>query len=1287
MYRYWVGCLIGVLCWAGFSVGGRFVAAAETRGSADLPAGLVVQVGAGDIESVIRLAAEGGRLIQVFDTDAKKVATARELVAEAGLYGTVAVDRFDGQHLPIIDDVAAAVILRSSFSVRSDEALRVARPLGVVVHDNGTITVKPRPASLDVWTHYLHDPTNNAVSKDSVVAPPRRYQWVGSPRYSRHHDRMSSVSAVVATEERVFSIVDEALPVSILLPPRWQLVARDAFSGVVLWKKPIDKWAPHLWPLKNGPANLPRRLVAQGDRVFVTLSFDGPVSMLDAATGKTVRTYADTEGAEEILLRDGVLYLVIVRDRPTLTSLAPAARNQFYWQDTPRRIMAVDSESGNVLWAVDSPVLPVTLTVGDARVLFHDGKSVVCLNRDTGEVVWRSQPIERAEVIQSFYAPTLVLYDNVVLFSGGETAGVQTGSWYMSGKDTMTALSLEDGRVLWQAPHPPSGYRSAEDLFVAKGLVWTGETTSGRAVGVFTGRDPLSGEIKVAFPPDVDTYWFHHRCYRGKATENYLLTSRTGTEFIDIEKHSWDINDWVRGACLYGVMPANGMLYAPQHPCACYLESKLSGFNAVAPAKGERVPGWARNVPRLEKGEAYDWTPAGDVRAEWPTYRHDGERSGRTSAKVGIDGGIDVAWEAKLGTGKLTPPVVGNGLVYVAAVDRHVLYAVDQQSGEVRWQYTTGGRIDSPPTLYRGRVLFGCRDGYVYCLRADDGALIWRFRAAPVDQRMVAWEQVESVWPVHGSVLIHNDRLYTVAGRSLFLDDGMRFLILDPESGELIAEKQYDARDPATGKEVQEFVSWLNMPAAMPDIMSTDGKLLYMLSAAFDFEGNRLPLEKMPTSGNADAGAPEPFVRPDRVHLFSPTGFTDDTWWHRTYWIYGSDFISGWQGYFRAGMAVPAGRILVLGDDQVFGYGRKPKYYRWTTPIEHQLFAAPKPGLEKAEQPSGKTVLEIAPSEALSPANTALTVEAWIRPSRETGVVLAHGGGNLGYVLYLDKGRPVFQLRWGPQATVKVAGKRLDLKQWHHVAGVVTAEGNVRLFVDGAPSGRAEAPQLLAKAPMEGISIGRDDRSLVGDYTGASPFDGVIDEVRIYHEALSPADVASHASGDSAAPIDSAVLALSFDDGKVQDASPAKNACDAADPQFAEGKFGEALVFSGGEEAVPGYRVPHEWIADLPFFARAMVLTGDALYVAGPVDLINEEELYKEVSDPSRPVPATLREQEAAFEGRKASYLGAVSPQTGELLGQWELPATPTFDGMIATDGCLWLSTQQGTLLCIKPKR
>ena len=33
-------------------------------------------------------------------------------------------------------------------------------------------------------------------------------------------------------------------------------------------------------------------------------------------------------------------------------------------------------------------------------------------------------------------------------------------------------------------------------------------------------------------------------------------------------------------------------------------------------------------------------------------------------------------------------------------------------------------------------------------------------------------------------------------------------------------------------------------------------------------------------------------------HLFSATGFLDDTWWHRTYWQYGVWFRGGFGGFF-----------------------------------------------------------------------------------------------------------------------------------------------------------------------------------------------------------------------------------------------------------------------------------------------------------------------------------------------------------------------------------------------------
>ena len=136
-----------------------------------------------------------------------------------------------------------------------------------------------------------------------------------------------------------------------------------------------------------------------------------------------------------------------------------------------------------------------------------------------------------------------------------------------------------------------------------------------------------------------------------------------------------------------------------------------------------------------------------------------------------MDSTVGPKWNAKLG-GRLTAPVISGGLVYVAQTDQHRIVAIDQVSGRVVWTYTIGGRIDSPPTIRDGRVVFGGADGWVYCLTTD-GDLVWRYRAAPLDRRAMAFEQLESLWPVHGSVLVHEDSVYCVAGRSIFLDGGL----------------------------------------------------------------------------------------------------------------------------------------------------------------------------------------------------------------------------------------------------------------------------------------------------------------------------------------------------------------------------------------------------------------------------------------------------------------------------------------------------------------------------------
>jgi outer membrane protein assembly factor BamB len=268
----------------------------------------------------------------------------------------------------------------------------------------------------------------------------------------------------------------------------------------------------------------------------------------------------------------------------------------------------------------------------------------------------------------------------------------------------------------------------------------------------------------------------------------------------------------------------------------------------------------------------------------------------------------------------------------VAAVDRHTVHALDADSGEPLWSFTAGARVDSPPTVWQGRVLFGSADGFVYCLRADDGELVWRFRAAPEDLRLTAEEQVESVWPVPGSVLVREGVVYCVAGRSMWLDGGLRLLRLDAATGRVLSETVLDDKYPGTDDTLQRDIRWPNLPVALPDVLSCDGEHVYMRSQPFDLEGRRTEVIT-PRDATVQRG--------ETAHLFCPTGFLDDSWWHRSYWIYGRTFVGGAGGWYLAAYQAPAGRILAVDDTTVYGFGRVPMRFTGT-PNTYHLFACDK---------------------------------------------------------------------------------------------------------------------------------------------------------------------------------------------------------------------------------------------------------------------------------------------------------------------------------------------------------
>ena len=922
---------------------------AEVLQKTGIQGGLIVHVGCGDGKLTASLRVNDRYIVQGLDTNAANVRKARQHIRSLGIYGEVTADTFDGKHLPYAENLLNLLIVEDSADLTADEIRRVMAPRGeVLMNKDGRWRkrTKPWPDEIDEWTHFLHGPDNNAVAEDTRVLPPRHTQWVAGPRWGRSHDHMSGLSAAVSSAGRLFYIIDEGSVASVKAPSRWMLVARDAFNGVLLWKKEISPWENHLRPFRSGPAELPRRLVAVGERVYVTLGYGKPVTALDAATGEVLRTYEGTENTHEIVVDDGHLYLVISaplqEDSPTTGKILrsfPVWRGSYLEYTTqymPRHVRVVNAESGELVWKKDDSevtnILPLTLIVSDGQVFFQNERHLIALKAQTGDVHWRAE----RPAIRHRYAwlvPTLVVKDGVVLSADrSPDLPVDTGNpdmtqveWQVSanhileGGDIM-AFSAETGKKLWTAP-THEGFNSPADVFVIDGKVFSGILAWGKHPGITEVYDLHTGEVVATRSPDQEKYTLgfgHTRCYRHKATSNYVIHGRAGVEFLEVNSDRVIADHWVRGACQYGILPCNGLVYAPTHPCACYITAKLSGFNALAGGEREMPKTGPKTPNILEKGPAYGQienrepvlSAAEGSKTEnpsqWPTLRGDNARSG--AAGFSMSPRLRPRWEKAL-PGPLTAVVCAGGKLYVAQRESHTVHALKADDGSPVWSYTVAGRVDSPPTVHAGLVYFGSADGWMYCLRAEDGVLAWRFCVAPESRQVVSYGQLESAWPVPGNVLVckqkgrTNPVAYAAAGRSSYVDGGVYLCAVDAVTGELIARRRISHLDPETGLEPQETIRGVTMPGAIPDVLASDGSSVFMRHQRFDLNGE--PLEQ-----NVD-------------HLFCSAGYVDDTWWHRTYLQIGREMSGGYGGWGTAGRQRISGKAVVRNENRAFGFGRK----------------------------------------------------------------------------------------------------------------------------------------------------------------------------------------------------------------------------------------------------------------------------------------------------------------------------------------------------------------------------
>ena len=183
---------------------------------------------------------------------------------------------------------------------------------------------------------------------------------------------------------------------------------------------------------------------------------------------------------------------------------------------------------------------------------------------------------------------------------------------------------------------------------------------------------------------------------------------------------------------------------------------------------------------------------------DWPMWRYDAYRSAASPDDLPDE--LQLAWTRQytpreqvwddplnndlMPYDKVFEPVIMGQRMFLGFNDRDKVVALDLASGRQLWEFFAGGPVRLPPAAWRGHVYFSSDDGYLYCVRATDGVLVWKFRGGPSARKVIGNRRIISAWPARGGPVIRGGQVYFAASIWPFM--GTFIYALDAKSGSIV---------------------------------------------------------------------------------------------------------------------------------------------------------------------------------------------------------------------------------------------------------------------------------------------------------------------------------------------------------------------------------------------------------------------------------------------------------------------------------------------------------------------
>ncbi|MFN8552447.1 MAG: PQQ-binding-like beta-propeller repeat protein [Candidatus Obscuribacterales bacterium] len=378
---------------------------------------------------------------------------------------------------------------------------------------------------------------------------------------------------------------------------------------------------------------------------------------------------------------------------------------------------ALDAQTGAVIWKyTTSDDGPTAAVVEDGLCAFNtESCTVFVLNAKTGKLVWQewlgdplmSQPaIYKGKLYIAYPAGQANFQHHPHVGNWQANKAQKNESIDPKYSHRLLCADLKTGKHIWT--HPITADAISAPVISDGQVLLTCQDGTSFCIDAVTGKE----------------VW-----QKANSGTSAPLATKQGVVFTERQDRNQNAFE---GLQVYGKEGLRIKDMAPAAQAAPYLH-KSSEMNGLAKAKMQSLDssvGFAAPPPAAGLGKAVG-LPINNVIGGWA---YQGSRVATKGDAFFYNRGTQLqssrrserAWTANF-SGKgvvpqsqlFSPPAVGKDNLYLTSSNGHII-AVDQKSGQLKFDYSTHNPITFQPALADGNIYWGTSDGVIMCLKTGE---------------------------------------------------------------------------------------------------------------------------------------------------------------------------------------------------------------------------------------------------------------------------------------------------------------------------------------------------------------------------------------------------------------------------------------------------------------------------------------------------------------------------------------------------------------------------------------